>query len=64
MAVSIQESSPTTVLPVRDGQGFHPILGEGLFCLDPRGIFLCFSQEGAEAMEACLLLAGIQSTQH
>ena len=64
MAVSIQGSSPTTVLPVRDGQGFHPILGEGLFYLYPTGIFCVFSEEGAEAMEACLLLAGIQSTQH
>lgn len=30
VAVSIQGSSPTTVLPIRDGQEFHPMLGDGL----------------------------------
>lgn len=42
LAVSLQGSSSNTGLPVRDRQGFHPILGEGLFYLDPRRFSLFF----------------------
>ena len=42
LAVSLQGPSSNTGLPVRDRQGFHPILGEGLFYLDPRRFSLFF----------------------
>lgn len=61
---SEQGSSSSTVLPIRDSQEFHPALGGRIALFRPKRDFLCFSQESAEAVEACLLLARVQSTQH